>query len=408
VVWSAYHQTLGRHVAVKLLPPGFAADDEVRQQFRSEAKLIASLNHPHIAQVHDFIETGDLYLLVMERLDGGTLWDRFSTSGLSPAGACAAVLAASVALHHAHGRGVLHRDVKPQNLMFDAKSTLKVTDFGMAKVLTGSHQVLGTPAYMPPEQVLGQEVTPGSDVYALGSVLYELLSGRLPYEAERSALAMLHAHAYEDPIPLRDLSPSVPESLAAVTMKAIARDRTRRYHSAEEFGAGLATAANQVWDTGWLGRTRLIVVPAGKVAQALSLPPKVRDPRADETDAHPVAVTDESVVIKIGTRSWHPGQASDPPDVQPLLKVIAEAVEVAGVGRPEPTSFIPGGGLDLTYVGKNAEAILTALKPVIDAPSPTPDAVIIAATANPGTPRERTVSPPASARRRRARWRRRR
>ncbi len=158
VVWSAYHETLGRHVAVKQLPRHLVADQEVRRRFRSEAKLIASLSNPHVVQVFDFIEHEDLCILVMERLDGGTLDDRFSARGISWPEACGSVLAACVGLDHAHARGVLHRDIKPQNLLFDSSGALKVTDFGIAKVLgatttvaTAVGQVMGTPAYIAPE-----------------------------------------------------------------------------------------------------------------------------------------------------------------------------------------------------------------------------------------------------------------
>lgn len=323
VVWSAYHETLGRHVAVKALPAHLVADGDVRRRFRSEAQLIASLNNRHVVQVFDFVEHDDLCVLVMERLDGGTLADRSVQRGVSWPEACGAVLAASVALDHAHERGVLHRDIKPQNLLYDGEGALKVTDFGIAKVLGGSSttataagHVLGTPAYIAPEQVLGEELSPATDVYALGTVLYELLSGRLPYTSDGGPLVLLHAHAYEDPTPLLDVAPEVPEALAEVTMRALCRDRTRRYQSAEEFGAHLAEATNRVWDAGWVGRHHLVVVPSGHIARNLSLPPKLRDPAAGaaETVTSPVdrdapgeqATPEPALVVEVPTEETEP------------------------------------------------------------------------------------------------------
>src|SRR5215217_7262558 len=203
IVYSAHHESLGRDVAIKALPVMFAADPAVKRRFRTEAKVIASLHHPHIVAIHDFVEHDNLCLLIMEKLDRGTLWTRFEGEGLSPQQSCSAVLAGAIALSHAHRLGVLHRDVKPQNLLFAADGTLKVTDFGIAKVIGGSEtmatvqgQVLGTPAYIAPEQVLGEELTPATDVYALGTILYLLLSGDLPYEGGDHAMSLLHAHAY--------------------------------------------------------------------------------------------------------------------------------------------------------------------------------------------------------------------
>ncbi|MGH7607972.1 MAG: serine/threonine-protein kinase, partial [Gemmatimonadales bacterium] len=159
VVRAARHRQLGREVAIKQLPPVAAADESVRARFVAEARVLAALDHPHIVPVYDFVEREGLCLLIMERLTGGTLWDRFVAGDLDVQASCAAILAACAGLQHAHQRGTLHRDVKPQNLMFSVDGVLKVTDFGMAKVLGGSTtlasrdgQVLGTPAYMAPEQ----------------------------------------------------------------------------------------------------------------------------------------------------------------------------------------------------------------------------------------------------------------
>jgi serine/threonine protein kinase len=176
VVLAGRHRQLERDVAIKHLPPAFAADEEVRQRFGQEARTLAALTHAHIVPVYDYVEREGVCLLVMEALPGGTLWDRFTNEGLTMATACTAVLATCAGLQHAHTKGVLHRDVKPENLMFDAEHTLKVTDFGIAEVFGGDETVttvggavIGTPAYMAPEQAQGQACGPPADVYATGT-----------------------------------------------------------------------------------------------------------------------------------------------------------------------------------------------------------------------------------------------
>ena len=209
IVFLGRHARLGRLVAIKELPPTFAADPEVRERFSTEARTLASLSHPHIVPIYDYVERDGLCLIVMEELPGGTVWDRFTTTGLTPPTACAVVVACCAALQHAHDKGVLHLDVKPDNLMFARDTAIKVTDFGISRVLSGDHtlgtvdgQVLGTPAYMSPEQARGSELTPKSDVYSAGVMLYELLSGHLPWAGAESATDLLLKRLREDPRPL--------------------------------------------------------------------------------------------------------------------------------------------------------------------------------------------------------------
>ncbi len=161
VVVAGRHRQLGREVAIKQLPPDVGADPQARARFVSEARLLATLDHPHIVPIYDFVDHDGLLLLVMEKLTGGTVGSRFRAQGFTQQTACAVVVAACSGLHHAHAEGVLHRDVKPENLMFSSKEVLKVTDFGIAKVVGGvptatqTGYVLGTPAYLAPEQARG-------------------------------------------------------------------------------------------------------------------------------------------------------------------------------------------------------------------------------------------------------------
>ncbi|MGA2521962.1 MAG: serine/threonine-protein kinase [Acidimicrobiales bacterium] len=262
VVLAGRHRQLGREVAIKLLSPGLVSNDVVRARFLSEAQVLASIDHPHIVPVYDYVEHDDACILVMERLAGGTVWRRFVDRGFDQPTACAVALVACSGLNGAHRHGVLHRDMKPENMLFGADGVLKVTDFGIARVLgdddalaTRQGELLGTPAYMAPEQASGVDLGPPTDVYAGGVMLYELLSGRLPYPEEGGSLAIVLRHVNEDPSPLGDVAPAVPAHLADVVMKAIARDPAARFESAEEFGIALGQAASASWGDGWLERT---------------------------------------------------------------------------------------------------------------------------------------------------------
>ena len=274
VVFGARHRQLGRDVAVKQLPGAYADQPEVVQRFVNEAKVLGSLNHRHIVPVYDFVQHEGLCLLVMERLHGGTLTTRFR-GGASPEDVCAIALAAASALHYAHQHGVLHRDVKPENIMFSGEGVLKVTDFGIAKVVGGSETVLtrtgfvlGTPAYMAPEQAKGEPLTPATDLYALGLIVYELLAGKLPFEAGEDPLSLIYRHVYEAPLPLLDAAPGVPPELAGVIMRALERDPAGRFETAEAFGVALASSAKEAWGGRWLSRSDITVGAPGPILAA--------------------------------------------------------------------------------------------------------------------------------------------
>ena len=213
VVYGGRHRRLDRLVAIKELPVLLFDNPVSRARFVTEARVLASLEHPHIVPVYDFVEQGDRCLLVMEYLGGGTVWDWFQEHGISVEQASAIAAVTAAALQHAHEHGVLHRDIKPENLLLSESRQIKLTDFGIAKVVGGndtlvtSDGVIGTPVYMAPEQAKGDDLTPAVDVYAAGVMLYELLSGRLPYSDEGGGLAILYRHVYEDAEPLSAVSP---------------------------------------------------------------------------------------------------------------------------------------------------------------------------------------------------------
>jgi serine/threonine protein kinase len=222
-VWAAHDEELDRPVAVKLL---LRTADPAR--FSREARAAAALSHPNICQLYDFGEADGRPYIVLEYLPGGTLEDRLSSGEPLPTKE-AARIANEIAsgLAHAHARGLVHRDVKPGNVLFDGEGTAKITDFGVAQMedaatLTEAGTLLGTAAYISPEQATAQPVTPASDVYSFGVVLYRMLTGRLPFEAE-SPLELATKHASEEPVPILSLRPDAPPELERVATAALAK-----------------------------------------------------------------------------------------------------------------------------------------------------------------------------------------
>ena len=339
VVLHGRHRQLGREVAIKELPRAFAADPGVQRRFASEARLLATLDHPHIVPIYDYVESAGLCLLVMELLPGGTVWQRFNREGITAEAACSIVIAACSALHYAHGKGVLHRDIKPDNILFTAAGTIKVSDFGIAKVVGGQEslatrtgEVLGTPAYMAPEQALGEELTPATDIYALGTVLYELLSGHLPFASDGNSIAVLYRHVHEPPVPLGRVAPEVSDALQDVTMRALATDVADRYESAEEFGVAVADAATTALGRGWLQRGGVPVMASGQIGARISggAPPvaATSEPSAAAAPVRRAEVAESAPATVFETapeRAGAGGRSLLPDELVPVAEVVAAA-----------------------------------------------------------------------------------
>lgn len=279
VVLKGHHRQLGRAVAIKQLPMEFAADPDVRRRFVNEARLLAGLDHPHIVPIYDYIERDKLCLLVMEYLPGGTVWSHFTTTGITMETSCSLTMATCAGLQYAHERGVLHRDIKPENLMFSGSDTLKVTDFGIAKMVSGTHtmatragEVLGSPAYIAPEQATGGKLGPATDVYATAVMLYELLSGRLPFPEDGDPLMVLYRHVHEPPTPILEVAPYIPPQIAGVVMRGLATQVSERYQTAEQFGVAIGEAGAGVWGPGWLNRAAITMMGGGPIQAAAERP----------------------------------------------------------------------------------------------------------------------------------------
>jgi serine/threonine-protein kinase len=250
-VYRAYHASLDRYVAIKLLHPFLADDLEFKDRFEREAQNIAKLRHPHIVQVFDFDfdEVGESYYMVMELIEGRTLKDiLFDLASIGQKMPLERILSinieAAAALSYAHKRNMIHRDVKPANLMIEEPDgRVILTDFGIAKIVTGaqftaSGGMIGTPAYMSPEQGMGESGDERSDLYSLGVILYQMVTGQLPYDAD-TPLAIILKHLNE-PLPdPRLMNPDMPDWLAHVIMKTLAKEPSERYANADEFIAAL-------------------------------------------------------------------------------------------------------------------------------------------------------------------------
>jgi eukaryotic-like serine/threonine-protein kinase len=238
-VFRGTDQVLGRTVAIKVLSPQFADDAQFVTRFRREAQSAAALNHPNIVGVFDTGSQGDVHFIVMEYVEGRTLRDVIRSDGpLHPQRAVEIADAVAKALESAHDAGMVHRDIKPGNIMLTSDGEVKVMDFGIARTSTGdtltqTAAVLGTASYLSPEQAQGQPVDPRSDLYSLGCVLYEMVTGRPPFSGD-SPVAIAYKHVKDDPAPPSQINADVPGDLEAVILKSMAKNPANRYQTAAE------------------------------------------------------------------------------------------------------------------------------------------------------------------------------
>jgi eukaryotic-like serine/threonine-protein kinase len=290
-VFLARDQLLDRPVAVKVLFPEFATDPAFVERFRREATAAANLNHPNIVGVYDWGEADGTYFIVMEYVDGRTLSDILRTEGpLHPDRVADVGADVAAALGFAHRNGVVHRDVKPGNVLVTATGQVKVADFGIARAITANADenltqagtVMGTATYFSPEQARGDTVDPRSDIYSLGCVLYELLVGRPPFSGD-TPVAIAYKHVQESPVPPRHLNIELPVAFEAIVLKCLAKNPANRYPSAEDLRADLRRFRE---GSGVLAEPVMVPLDPGatSVVAATTAVPPAAEPYYDDED----------------------------------------------------------------------------------------------------------------------------
>jgi TolB-like protein len=260
VVYRAQDLKLNRVVALKFLPVEHTSMPSDIHRFQNEAEALSSLNHPHIATIFDIDESEGQRFIALELLPGGTLRSKVREN--QAAGremplqlVVSYAMQITDGLVHAHKRNIIHRDVKTENILLTEDGKIKITDFGLAKLRTGSQvtstgTTVGTAAYMSPEQIRGEEITVQSDIFSFGVVLYELTTGRLPFRGEHEA-ALSYSIVHEEPVPVLSLRAKMPESLVDVIAKCLAKDRAHRYQNCEMLAVDLQKVSQDI--TGFVG-----------------------------------------------------------------------------------------------------------------------------------------------------------
>ncbi|MGI5825551.1 MAG: Stk1 family PASTA domain-containing Ser/Thr kinase [Bacillota bacterium] len=245
IVYKARDIVLNRPVTLKILREQYANDDQFVRRFKHEAQAVACLSHPNIVSIYDVVFDSDSHYLVMEYVEGCTLKQYLEQKGVLPVNETLYIMHQLMdALDHAHKHNVIHRDIKPHNILLDAQMNVKVTDFGIAVAIsditqTYTKDIMGSVHYMSPEQVKGIAITEASDIYSAGVVMYEMLTGTLPFGGE-NAISVAMQHVQNEVIPPHKINPSVPIELSSVVMKALRKDPAMRFASAKEMQAALA------------------------------------------------------------------------------------------------------------------------------------------------------------------------
>ena len=329
-VYDGWDSAIARRVAIKLIPMSAIDDAEAGEayaRFKRGAQAAGQLNHPNIVGVYDYGETADYAYLVMEFVDGVSLKSKFDNNQrFAKAEICKIIGSMLEALQYSHDRGVVHRDVKPANIMFTKDNRLKITDFGIARLensdMTQSGMVIGTPAYMSPEQFLGEKIDLRTDIYSTGVVLYQMVTGERPYEGNLATI--MHKVLYGTPLLPSRVSRLATPALDDVVTRAMARKREDRFRSAAEFNAALQAAGQSTSQQMRPQQAEASRVPLARSGTLNASSQTVR-----------VSVLAAAVLLAIGAAGWYFLAGGNQPPVQEALAPPPPA-PVAAIPTPEP------------------------------------------------------------------------
>jgi tRNA A-37 threonylcarbamoyl transferase component Bud32 len=406
-VYRAVDEMLDRQVAIKAIRPELAREPEIVERFRAEAKLLARVHHPAIATIYSFFHDGGELFLAMEFVRGRTLSDVLAAEGAFPWRRAVALLATALdGIEQAHCAGIIHRDLKPDNLMLTEGPALKVMDFGIARVpgsnhLTRTGLLIGTLRYVAPEQIRGEEVDRRTDLYALGVVLYQMLTGRVPFEG-RTDFAILKAQLEEPPAPPRSLAPEVPDWLERIVLKALEKEPDRRFQTAEELRIFLAGQGSLPLPGESGQELPMMALPACPAVPPIAMPavaPATTAPPDAGTSYRPVgkarwklAALAAGLVLAAATVAFFLSEHRGPPPVNaPTQQHATTSVAAPAPGRsPVPTAAAQPATTPLTTSAPPPQAAQPTALTVASQPLPS--------FASPPRPREMpkpAASPPA-------------
>ncbi len=350
IVYRAYQPRLQRYVALKVLPANLAMDPSFVERFNREAHLAASLDHPHIVPIYDFGNDRGMYFIAMRLIEGTSLQTLIERRGaLSPARTIAILSQIASALDFAHQRQIIHRDIKPSNILIDQSGNAILTDFGLAKAMAGARSsssgVVGTVEYMSPEQIENKPLSAASDIYALGLVAYEMLTGRLPFQGDSLAV-ILHQQVYDAPPPLRRFRPELTPATDEVMRRVLAKAPEQRYPTAGQFVASLRVAMQ---DTSFVLDRTIIAIIASVVSvivlvtMCIALSIGLRGaPTTQETPATPTQIA------FVPTASFAPSTstrvtATTVPSSTPSRTPVIPSPTLAPLPSTTPVASVPAG-----------------------------------------------------------------
>lgn len=376
VVYKAEQTSLDRFVALKVLFPNFTGDSTSVERLYREAQAAARLDHPNIVEIYEVGEHEGLHFIAMKYVDGEPLDAILQQGPMPPARALKILAQVASALDYAHRHNVVHRDIKPSNIIVSAGDRITLTDFGLAKgtgsaTLTSSGALVGTPAYMSPEQARGDEIDYRADIYSLGVVAYEMFAGRPPFTG--NPLSIIMAHASQTPPPLRQFRPDLPAGVEAAVMKALAKEPAERYATAGEFAAALRQAL-----------TKPAPSPTAQPVSEATRTPAAGRSRLVWGIAGTIAV----VALIVGLGAWatsQRGRPAVPPLETPSVLAAAPTESVPAV-VPSPTATSPAASTPTPVPTSTAVPTFTPVAAPTDTPSPVPTATWTASPVPTDTP----------------------